>query len=488
MENTKEKLLIHSGIFTLVGTAVLACGGILCSYNNLLSGIFMMLLAVALYFYIALSVAQKNWLDLRAVFSGIWLGTIGLAALRLTAYQEEWQTQTWILLGVTFFIFHMASLIADLTNNKILDKLTKVFSKIKIKTISFKSRENRLFTICLITTLIGMICFVINIAIKGFIPCFSSDPFAYINFYTKLHPFSVGSSAVCGLCYYCIKTQKISIFKKIILYFCILYSLILFPVMIVSRGVFICLALYFTTVVFYLNKRRFTALVLCLVTILTIYLGVSKLRNFTDAQLSILFEPVEVELTKPDKSDTEDTDTKTDTDTDNDTNTDTPVPSFSLSPQAAFLYGYLTVGHDNFNEAVQNLDEYTWGCRTARPFNVLLKIPQIDKIDNSVQDHFVRPHLNTYNFLGEYYYDFHSVGVIIFVFILAFISMIVQKATLKYNNMILPLVLGLVFQEIFLVFFSNMAARFELWMHLGVILIFGIAASINFLPHKTDSK
>ena len=109
MNSVSKKLFINTGIFTAVGTAVLAVGTVLCNFNNLLAGMFLMLLAVSMYFYIVLGVAQKNWLDLRAVFSGIWLGTIGLAALRLTAYQEEWQSKTWILLGVTFLIFQLSA-------------------------------------------------------------------------------------------------------------------------------------------------------------------------------------------------------------------------------------------------------------------------------------------------------------------------------------------------------------------------------------------
>lgn len=475
MKSDFKKLLIKTGAFTTIGFIVLAIGGVLSDFNNFLSGVLIMLLAIGMYFYIVFGIAEKNWLDLRAVFSGIWLGTIGLAALRLTGYQEEWQTKTWVLLGVTYLVFHIASLLAEIFGDGITDKLSDVICKIKFKKIGFANRENRLFLICVVTTLVGLGCFIANIAIKGYIPCFSNDPFAYVNFYTKFHLFAVGSTIACGLCYYCIKTQKISKFKKVILWLCILYLLILYPIMIVSRGVFVSVALYFTTVVFYLNKRKFTALVLCLVIIFAVYIGASQLRNFTDAQLGDLFEPVEVEIVDPDDED-EDEDGKSN------------VPAITLSPKAAFLYGYLTVGHDNFNEAVQNLDEYTWGCRTFRPFNVILRIPKFEKIAKSAKDHLVRPHLNTFNFLGEFYYDFHTFGVIFFVFILAFLSMLLQRATLKYNSMVLLLILGLIFQEIFLVFFSNMAARFEFWMFLGLILIFAVVSSIVFSLNKAKKS
>ena len=274
----------------------------------------------------------------------------------------------------------------------------------------------------------------------------------------------------CGLCYYCIKTYKISKLQKIILWFCIFYLLILFPIMIVSRGVFVSVALYFTTVVFYLNKRKFISLVLCLVCIFTVYMGASELRNYTDSQLSNLFEPVEINPGN------------------NEQNTDEEGNggvSFVLPPKAAFLYGYLTVGHDNFNEAVENLEGYTYGTRTIAPFNVILRSKKISDIASSVDNYFVRPHLNTYNFLGEIYYDFHEFGVVFLVLLSAFAAMFIQKMALHLKNTFLTLCLGVVFSVVFLVFFSNMACLFETWMFIGTIGVLCVASSVNFSKEKT---
>ena len=54
--------------------------------------------------------SKWNWLDIRAVFSGVWIGTIGLAAFRLAAYQEEWELKTWVLLSLAYFSFHIGLL------------------------------------------------------------------------------------------------------------------------------------------------------------------------------------------------------------------------------------------------------------------------------------------------------------------------------------------------------------------------------------------
>ena len=469
---TKKKT-IETLMMAVIGSCALAFNYLFSAYNNLISGIFLVLLAIFLYFYIVLSLAEKNWMDIRAVFSGVWFGTIGLATLRLTAYQEPWQNKTWILLGLTYLVFQVGAFFGERFGNNCFNKTIEKISKVKTKKIYFEFKENRLFIICVVTTLIGLVCFVANIFIKGYIPCFSKSPSAYVDFYTKFHIFSLASTIACGLCYYCIKTQKLSLWKKIVLWICILYLLIIYPIMIVSRGTFVIIALYFTTVVFYLNKRRFIALVLCVVIIFGVYMLASELRNLTDEQLSVLFDPVKIGI----GDDTENPDSEIQP---NDTN----IPSFQLSPKMAFLYGYLTVGHDNFNEAVQNLEDYTFGTRTLKPFNVVLRIPVIHEISKKVKNHFVRPYLNTNNFLGEYYYDFHEWGVALLVLIFAFFSTTIQKSAFSNGNIFLIMSSGVVFYAVFLVFFANMACLFEFWMFLGLILIFAFISSINIKKHN----
>ena len=456
--------------------------------------VLLILSAIILYFLIVFCVADKNWLDIRAIFTGTWLGTIGLAALRLTEYQEVWQKKTWILLSISYLAFQIGAQFGINYGEKIFTKIKNCASKLNSGKIYFSLNENRLFVLALVTSLIGVACFVVSVAIKGFIPCFSNDPFAYINFYTKFHIFSVAATMSSGLCYYCIKTQPISLLKKVILWICIFYHVVLFPIMVVSRGVFVTAALTFTAIVFYLNKKRFVALLLCISMIGGVYIFTSSLRNLADDQLNNLFQPIEIELPGSDKddkhnsSDKDDEHNDSDKDDDNDssnkhndldTDSNKKEPTFMLSPKMAFLYGYFTVGHDNFNEAVQNLDEYTWGTRSLAPFNVILRSEAFSEVSASVDTYFVRPYLNTNNILGTFYYDFHEYGVIIAMLILAFLIGALQVCYEKFKSVFILLILGNTMQIGILNFFENFTARFEFWMFLGVILIFIIASCIN---------
>ena len=83
----------------------------------------------------------------------------------------------------------------------------------------------------------------------------------------------------------------------------------------------------------------------CLAIIASVYYGTSLLRNYSDEQLEVFFEPSKIEI----NTDSDDSNT--------DSEDSTVKKTFSLPPKVAFIYTYLTVSHDNFNEAVQNSKE-----------------------------------------------------------------------------------------------------------------------------------
>ena len=165
--NRKISSVIKPDIFVSIFCALLGTAGLLvCSIfsktNNFAAGFTLVGLAVVIYFAIIIS-SKWNWLDIRAVFSGVWIGTIGLAAFRLAAYQEEWELKTWVLLSLAYFSFHIGVNIGILTSDKIYNWLLNASSKLNFKRVSFSFKNQRLFSICVITTLIGIITFVINV-------------------------------------------------------------------------------------------------------------------------------------------------------------------------------------------------------------------------------------------------------------------------------------------------------------------------------------
>ncbi|MBR4973656.1 MAG: oligosaccharide repeat unit polymerase [Clostridia bacterium] len=463
-------------IYTALTTIVLALGYIFSDINHYATGFLLVVVAVILYFGLVYSVADKNWLDIRAVFHAVWIFTIGLAALRLTNYQEQWQVKTWICLAIAYLMFQLGSHFGIALGEPLYNQIKSRFQNRKVWKISFEAKENRYFWICVVTTLIGLLCFSINVAIRGYIPCFSSNTNAYIEFYTKFHIFSVAATGVSGFCYYCIATQKLSKVKKVILILCILYSTFIFPTMVVSRGVFLASALALTVTAFYIHKKKFLVLVGCLAIIASIYYGTSVLRNYTDEQLDYFFEPSKIDLNIDNSTG--------DNNESSDLSENSTEKTFSLHPKVAFIYSYLTVSHDNFNEAVENSTEYTYGIHQFAPFNTIFRLDWADEKLEKSEYYLVRPHLNTVNLIGYFYYDLHVWGVAIFTLLWAFVFGILQKIAEISKPPFILLALGNAMIPVALSFFTAWMSVFSQWMLWGVVLIFAVASSIKINSNK----
>lgn len=82
-----------------LGTLALVISAFLGPVNHYAVAALLLICAVAAYLYIAIVQTDKNWFDIRAMFSAIWLATLGLAALRLSGYQVEWEKKTWFLMA-----------------------------------------------------------------------------------------------------------------------------------------------------------------------------------------------------------------------------------------------------------------------------------------------------------------------------------------------------------------------------------------------------
>lgn len=492
---TNMKCNIRKGIWlgatAAAGFLALLSGMFLNPVNHFLLAALLVAVAVCLYFLQVFLIADRNWLDFRAVFSGVWLGTIGLAVLRLAEYQTPWESKTWFLLAIAYLMLQLGVTLGLALAPAVCDKTIACAKKFKLGRLQLKWHPNRLFGLCVITTLIGLACFSINIAIKGFIPAFSNIYNAYTVFYTKFHVFSVAAVAVAPLCYYCIATQPLGLFKKIILGLCIFYLVFAFPILAVSRGVFIVAALGLAVCVYYLHDKRLWVLILSIAVIGGCYMFASELRNYTDEQMQIYFQPAQIQLpgssnnTTP-SDPTDSTDGTSDTDSPNGDN-GTTVGTFSLSPKMAFVYSYLTVSHDNFNEAVAHTTEHTWGARQMIPFNVILRSQRLEDKVADVTFYQVSPLLNTINVIGDFFYDFGTVGVILCMLLWCVIFGIVQGFYERNKNIFILLILGNTMVPVAMCFFSTWLSNFTHWMIWGVALLLATAAYAT-LSLRKDRK
>ena len=466
-------------LYTSIGTVLLILAAFIDPINHYISALLLLTGAVALYFLFALTAGSKNYLSLRAVFTLIWLFTIGLADLKLVDYQEPWQRATWFLLALAYAVFQIGLMIGSRLGEKISDWLTakRGLQKGRLK---FELHPERLFGICVAVSAVGLVCFVINVCIRGWIPYFVKETGMYAQFYTKFYLFAVAASMISGLCYYCLKTQQLAKWKKAILIFCILYSTFIFPILVVSRGTFICSALSLTAAIFYLNKKKFWVLVTCVVVMFGVYEIGSAARNYTSDQLNALFQPSEIVINPGTDNPLEPGE--------NPNHEDPGELTFQLPGKVAFLYSYLTVGHDNFNEAVQNATEYTYGIRQLKPFNVLLRSSKIDDVIATGERYLVKPYLTTVNLIGNAYYDLRWFGVGLFVLLWAIGFGAIESCYLKGKGVFSLLVLGNTLTPVALCFFESWMSEFSVWMHWGLILILCLIACITVVPKKNPMK
>lgn len=501
---------------------MVACA-VLTPTHRFIGGFELFTVGIALYFYFVFFCCDRNYLDIRAIFPAVWQCTIGLAALRLTEYQEQWQAATWICLILAYVVFQIGASAGGLWGRR----LCRLVPPDRFKKADWRIHENRLFWICVSVTLVGLACFIVNILIRGYIPFLESrtNMNAYVEFYTRFQIFSTAEVCISPLCYYCLKTQRLPVWKRAVLIFCIIYSTFLYPVMVVSRGAFLTAALMLACAVFYLNKRKLWVLIACAVVAAGVYGGCSILRGYSNDQLNEFFEPAEVQIgapgstvvSEPAEVETVSSDSVAASESaevetvssdgvaasesaeielvpSDSAVVSEPVPeetaaipveleesagkTFVLSAKWAFVYSYLTVSHDNLNEAVKYTDTFTHGIRQLEPFNVLLRISKLQEAIENAPHYLVREHLNTVNLIGDAYYDFGIPGVAVFMFLWSFLFGIVQQVYFVREKPFALLALGNVLTPVALCFFDPWMSEFSFWMYWGLTLLMLLAAAV----------
>lgn len=491
MEEIKKKKcgLLNRIIVIAASVLVLLFGMFFDKVNQFLAGGVIVAGAVGIYFLAVFKTSEKNYLSFSAVFNAVWLATIGLAQLRLLGYQKIWNDRTWLNLILAAVIFQISIPLGHLVADKVTNKINfkKCFEEGKIK---FEIKEQRLFWICLIFTGIATALFVWNILIKGYVPFFSTIFNAYTYFYTKRMIFVTAACATSPVAYWCIKKCDLSVLGKILMYLCIAINTFIIPILQVNRGVFIVASLMLTAAIFYLNGKKFLVMAVCLLITFGFYELASTARNYSNEYLNNIFEPVE--FNPEDNNDeipglgiggnhhTSSSDGETD-ENDANSNTETPSVSFQLPAKVSFLYGYFTVSHDNYNEAVTNATRYTYGVRQLTPFNVILRSSLIDNALADAEFYLVKHDLNTANLISGVYYDLRELGVVIFVLLWGLALGIIEKIYLKYKGVFALATLGNALTPIVLPFFAPWFENFTLWLFWGTImLIMFFSSKISF--------
>lgn len=461
----KRSMYVTQGTFTLVGAVLMAAVMLLTRWNCYVGGIFGIILGFAWYFAMVFADPIRDYLGIRALFGGVWIVTISLCQMRFLGYQEPWLAKTWLSVILAFVGFEVGGILCQPVFEKLCQK--KLGSRTWFDRFRIGFRPNRLFIFCVVGTAVSVVCFLINILMRGYVPFFSNKSDAYLTFYARPYVFCVAATVLGAPCYCCLKTCKLKLWQKILLWVCIGYNVFAFPILVVSRSTFITAALILSAAIYYFNKRRFVTLVLCLAVMFGVYFLCSTARNYTDAQLGAIFE-----TTRP-------------TEPDQEPEPGEPSHTIVLPGKVAFIYSYLTVSHDNINEAVKHCTNFTFGLRQLAPFNTVLRSDKLEQALENCEYYLIRDHLNTINIAGEAYYDFGLPGMLLLPMLWAFAFGLMQLSFLRSESPWSLLAMGNAVSISALCFFATWLSQFSTWLFWGVALLLFLACGLEIQRKKT---
>lgn len=439
INKNKNDLLYN--IIDYVSFMCISIGIINLYYHQHIQAGFLLIIYGCIRYLIALR-WSKDILNVKGLFILIWCCTLGLGMLRLLGYQRVWSHQ---FIYLTFTGMLLCMLGIDMGNQLrfLHNKKSAIFSPEEIK-LTF-NQGKRLYYLVIWATCISIICHIISYLITGIIPLFATSMYAYINVYTKFMVFEVGMLPSAGLAFFCTKKVFLTKLQKIIMYSCICINVLILPILNVNRGVMVAGIMLVAPMVYYFCKnRKRTVLfgtVLCLIAILFI----SGKRNFSEEYLRGIF------LVK--------------------TNT-IAGKEFELSGMQAFIYGYLTVSHDNFDYNMKILENYSYGGRILAPFNKILRVAKLNELVEHSKLKNITPGLNTHNLMSYLYYDFGKAGIYIGMIIWGFLWGCIESFFKRGGSVISAGVFGGVLICVVLGFFSCWMANFQLWMWWGTLLLF----------------
>ncbi|KUO60805.1 hypothetical protein APF79_04820 [bacterium BRH_c32] len=366
------------------------------------------LLSIALILIVG-SVAMKSDLFSPAkIFTIIWAITLGLAELKFSRLQHDWNGFGWLMLGVGIFSFLLGSFVVYVINyEKEIKPISSIRSSFKIYPID----KSKFRFIIIVIFSVYFLSLLGNYLIEGYLPLFHDNAAESRAFWGV---FGIGLSvhaatSVIILAVGFLIIGKLKGKEKFLIILLIIISFISYLTLlqrfnlifaIISAGI----VTYYTSNAFRTRNVIFFFLIIFALMYSVQYLRTSSIVSaylFNLAQMKI--DPKYAVITEP--------------------------------------YMYFAMNPENFVRAVNRIQEHTFGYYS---FNFILSITGIKRM---VTDYFVfnnfpflNSSYNTYSAFWDYYRDFGIWGLSIIQFVLGFfISTVYYK--LRTNPSIVNLMI-----------------------------------------------
>lgn len=381
--------------------------------------------------YFITSKVYANFIEPISLFSLFWNSSLGLAMMKLSNLQVEWEKMTWLLFYMIFISFYLAYIIF---NNK----------SIGIKQSEYnigKEKEKRIRNIIIILTFIFSASIIIEACVLGFVPILSSKPHAYSYFHISgLHYFSTLYVLVPMLCILRSYKKNQGYLKSLLSDYvnivCVILSFIA-PLIIVSRFGLIFMLLLSVMSYFIISKKIDFKIILFAFFLIAVYWVI--ITFFRNHSKEYLFDIFEIKNRK--------------------------LPIFFVQP-----YIYITNNFDNLNMLVLKLKEFTHGKRMLYPALALsglkFKIPSF----YPATIYTTKEELTTLTMFYDSYYDFGIIGTVFFSFVLGIIYRAISIFTCIKRSPSLVLVLSQLNIYLVLSFFTTWFSNPATWFYFIVTI------------------
>ncbi len=320
------------------------------------------------------------------LFLLVWLLAIGLADLKLSRYQQEWSTFSWIML-----ILPLVSMLSGIFIVYVLNVDKKIHHVIEIRSLLNEKKIDfeKLFRFIIYLFIAYIVSYVISFLVIGFLPLFTKYPGVARNDW-GLFGFGLFIQAFPSISYLIViyfilnKNNRNRIISSLILFITfVTYAFLLQRYYIVFAIIITVVSLYYLT-----NYLRTRNVLIIIIITLAIVFSMTLIRlsgtivNYLYYLSDMRYEIDYAIFTEP--------------------------------------YMYITMNLENFSNAVANMDQFTYGVFTFDFIFALTGIKHnlIEYLGLTRYPFLITNNYNTYTMFFVYYWDFGIFGLGIIPFLL----------------------------------------------------------------------